>query len=191
MYHKYYTDAFVLSHRDVGEADRVFLLYTRDFGAILARASAVRRESSRMRCGLQTASGARVALVRGKRGWRLAGASAALPLVGVCPEGTVAFARIASLLGRLTGSEDAHERVYDIMRGAHGALSASREEGVPSVELLAVARLLEALGYLARHEAPDLFECPGEFLPTVTERVNAIRSELTAAVNASIAASAL
>ena len=53
MYQKYHTEALVLGSREQGEADKVFALYTKDFGLVRARASAVRREYSRMRYGLQ------------------------------------------------------------------------------------------------------------------------------------------
>ncbi|KKW47559.1 MAG: repair protein RecO protein, partial [Candidatus Kaiserbacteria bacterium GW2011_GWA2_58_9] len=74
MYQKYHTEALVLGNRERGENDRVFTLYTEEFGLVRARASAVRTEASRMRYALQNYSRARVALVRGKRGWRIGGA---------------------------------------------------------------------------------------------------------------------
>ena len=76
MYQKYQTEALVLGSRERGEADRVFALYTRDFGLVWARASGVRRENSKMRYALQSYCYIQTGLVRGKRGWRLAGGSA-------------------------------------------------------------------------------------------------------------------
>src|SRR5665213_2708544 len=71
MYQKYHTEALVLGSRESGEADKVFALFTRDFGLVRARASSVRSESSKMRYALQKYSRASISLVRGKRGWRI------------------------------------------------------------------------------------------------------------------------
>ena len=52
MYQKYQTEAIVLANREMGENDRVLALYTKDFGLVKARASAIRSEKSKARpCG--------------------------------------------------------------------------------------------------------------------------------------------
>ena len=76
MYQKYQTEAIVLRSYERGEADRVFALYTKEFGFVWARASAVRRENSRQRYALQNYGLATLGLVRGTSGWRVVGASA-------------------------------------------------------------------------------------------------------------------
>ncbi len=68
MYAKYTTEACVMSARDRGEADRLYALYTREFGLVLARASAVRRQTSKMRAALTLGSHVTLSLVKGKRG---------------------------------------------------------------------------------------------------------------------------
>ena len=75
MYQKYQTEALILGSREQGENDRLYTLFTREFGLVQARASAVRKETSRMRYALQNYARANAALVKGKRGWRMAGAS--------------------------------------------------------------------------------------------------------------------
>ena len=47
MYQKYHTNALVLGSRERGEADRIFVLYTKDFGLVRARASAARAGRAR------------------------------------------------------------------------------------------------------------------------------------------------
>src|SRR3989338_9942113 len=100
MYQKYQTDALVLRSRERGESDRMFTLFTREFGLVRARCSAVRTEKSRMRYALQSYARARVSLVKGKRGWRLAGAAAAKSAAGD-RKSISAFARVAELTIRL------------------------------------------------------------------------------------------
>ncbi|QQG37964.1 MAG: recombination protein O N-terminal domain-containing protein [Candidatus Kaiserbacteria bacterium] len=148
MYQKYSTEALVLRSRESGESDRVFTLYTKDFGLVRARASAVRAESSRMRYALQSLSLASVSLVKGKRGWRVAGA-AAIQNAPAAPKSAGALARIADLTVRLTGSGEANVYLYATLSEAHQALKSASEEIVPTIEIISVARLLYALGYLS------------------------------------------
>ena len=147
MYQKYYTEALVLRSRERGEADRVYVLYTKDFGLVVARASAVRTEHSRMRYALQSYSRATVALVKGKRGWRIAG-SAVRPGMQSVPRGVPTFARIAELLLRLVNGEDNNEYLFEVLAEAHGALMAGTREA-HVIEIVCVARMLYALGYLS------------------------------------------
>lgn len=148
MYQKYITDALVLGSRERGEADRVCMLYTRDFGLIHARASAVRTEQSKMRYALQHYTHSRIALVKGKHGWRIAGGGA---LIGPRGDrrGIMAFARISALASRLIHGQERNEYLFVALVEAHGALMDEQCEAFGSIELVCVARLLFALGYLS------------------------------------------
>ncbi len=148
MYQKYHTECFVLRSYERGEADRVFTLLTKDFGLVRARASAVRRENSRMRYALQTGARARVSLIRGSHGWRIAGAEAR----NFAPKNVGAlgvFARLAALIERLVHGEEANAYLFASCAEAHQALGILPHEHHHLVELLAVARMLYALGYLS------------------------------------------
>ena len=148
MYQKYQTEALVLGHYERGEADKMFALYTRDFGLVWARASGVRREGSRMRYALQTGVHMRTGLVRGKRGWRLAGGSAIRQLSGSTP-GVAVFARICKLVMRLVQGEEQNAYLFEVLADAQATLSASERTILPTVEIVCVARVLYALGYLS------------------------------------------
>lgn len=148
MYQKYHTEALILGSVERGESDRLFTLYTRDFGLVRARASAVRSERSRMRYALQHYARAHVSLVRGKRGWRLAGASA-IQSVTKAGKGTSAFARIAELVRRLVAGEEENMYLYEALAEAHHALMSDDEAISPVVEIVCVARMLYALGYIS------------------------------------------
>ncbi len=151
MYQKYQTEALILRSRESGESDRVYTLYTRDFGLVHARASSVRSEISKMRYALQSYSHANVSLVRGKRGWRLAGASALQTAHGD-PRGVAAFARIAELTVRLVQGEGANEYLFAALSEAHRVFMekySSQTAVFPTVEVVCVARLLYALGYIS------------------------------------------
>ncbi len=148
MYQKYQTDALVLGSREIGESDRVFVLFTSEFGLVRARASAVRTEKSKMRYALQNYARANVGLVRGKRGWRMAGAAATKNAYGD-PKGVAAFARIAELTKRLVHGEEKNSFLFAVLAEAHDALNRERVEASATIEIVCVARVLYALGYLS------------------------------------------
>lgn len=157
MYQKYHTDALVLGSRESGEADRVFTLFTKDFGLVRARASSVRREGSRMRYALQNYSRAHVSLVRGKRGWRMAGASAVKIATGKA-ENIGTFARIAELTTRLLAGEEQNHYLFAALAEAHDALMQETCPARATIEIVCVARILYALGYIsAEAHATALF----------------------------------
>ncbi len=145
MYVKYHTEAIVLGGNVHGEADKMFSLYTRDFGLVRARASAVRREYSKMRFALQYYAHVYVSLVRGQSGWRAAGAQRSSHMLS--GESLRAYARIAALTERLIRGEEKNEHLFTILRDVHDSL---KEAVQPSaIELLGVARVLHQLGYLS------------------------------------------
>ncbi len=62
---------------DVGEADVIFSLYTKDFGKIRARAQGVKKQNAKLRGHLETLALSRVGFVATKNGERLIYAEAA------------------------------------------------------------------------------------------------------------------
>lgn len=180
MYQKYQSEAIVLRGYERGEADRVFLLYTREFGLVWARGSAVRRESSRMRYALQTFSLCAVSLIRGKNGWRIAGAAAPVPLGRMSYR---AFARITHLVERLVHGEERNEYLFQTLLEAHGALEREPLEHQGVIELLCVARILYALGYISADALGSaLFAHTSFALSDITEAA-ATRGKLLVSVN--------
>src|SRR5665213_2633285 len=149
MYQKYQTDVIVVGARESGEADKTFALYTRDFGLVRARATSVRSEKSKMRYALQSYARADVALVRGKNGWRLAGASAATSAIGKDTSGVSAFARVSDLILKLVAGEERNEYLFETLSHAHTALMRESVEAHATIEIVAAARIMYALGYIS------------------------------------------
>jgi DNA repair protein RecO len=183
MYQKYQTDALVLRSYERGEADRIFALFTREFGFVWARASAVRRENSRMRYSLQIGALAHVSLVRGNRGWRLAGASALNQLDMAQVSGSRAYARIALLLERLAGGEEPNPYLFDTLMESHAALMRENEDLHPVIELVAVARMLYALGYLSQEAFGTALFAETAFTEPGLREVQDVRPKLLSSVN--------
>jgi len=148
MYQKYHTEALVLGNRESGEADRTIFLFSRDFGLVRARASAVRGERSKMRYALQNYSLTNASLVKGKRGWRVAGATA-LKIARGDERGIAVFARASELVMRLVQGEERNEYLYAALFEAHEALVREKVEAFATIEIVCVARILYALGYIS------------------------------------------
>ena len=194
MYQKYNTEALVLGSYEVGESDKTIVLYTRDFGLVRARASAVRSEYSRMRYAAQHFSRSHVSLVRGKRGWRLAGATAlSLPRTGA---GLSSFARIAELTQRLVGTDEKNEYLYDALTEAHTALMSAQGRsalGGPVsdvsgvIEIVCVARLLYSLGYISNEALQSALFTHTAYTGESLMEAETMRDKLLSSINRAIA----
>jgi recombinational DNA repair protein (RecF pathway) len=183
MYQKYQTEALVLRSYERGEADRVFALYTKEFGFVWARASAVRRESSKMRYALQNYARAKVSLVRGARGWRLAGAHALSHITPENVSGITVFARVARLLDRLLAGEDVNTYLYETLMEAHAAIQRELKEQHAAIELVCVARVLYSLGYLSAEATGSALFTHAAYAPPDLAEAENIRTKLLSSVN--------
>lgn len=183
MYQKYQTDAVVLRSYERGEADRVFALFTEEFGFIWARASAVRRENSRQRYALQVGARSRISLVRGNKGWRVAGAAALSAIDVANVSGTGAFARIALLVERLVGGEESNPYLFNALTETQRALMSQPKELHGVIELVAVARLLFALGYLSTEALGTALFAETAYAPAQLDEAVAQRQKLLSSVN--------
>lgn len=191
MYQKYSTDALILSAREQGESDKVFALYTRDFGLVWARASSVRSERSKMRGALQSFSRAQVSLVRGNRGWRAAGAIAEAGAAGKSREGLAAFARIAELVLRLVAGQEENQYLFEALAEAHRAfLSEPNTEVQPpyvaTVEIVCVARVLFALGYISAEALETSLFAHTAYGLSEMQEAEQLREKLLTSINRAI-----
>lgn len=69
------TDAIVLKKIDVGEADVLYMLYTRDYGKMRGLAGGIKKQEAKLRGHLEPLSLSRVRFVPGRGCERLIGAS--------------------------------------------------------------------------------------------------------------------
>lgn len=66
MFTHYRTQGFILKKEDRGEADRIFTIYTKDFGKLELLAKAVRKIKSKLRVGLELFYLSEVEFIQGK-----------------------------------------------------------------------------------------------------------------------------
>lgn len=191
-YQKYTTEAVVLNSFQRGESDKVLVLYTCEFGLLYARAAGIRREGSRMRYAVQDFAHASVSLVRGKGGWRLAGASAlrtaSLPLTR---GGAKRYAHITQLVRRLVHGEGENTRLFETLTEARRSLAAFPKEQHSTIELISVARILHALGYLSADALGSALFANTAFDSMQLEEAERLQKELLRSINEAIAESQL
>jgi DNA repair protein RecO len=195
MHHIYHTEAFVLGSRAKGEDSKLLFLYTRELGLIYAHAQGVRKLSSKLRFTLQDLSRAQVDLVRGKEIWRV---TTAVPVHSYAHlrrvrESERILARVATLLIRLVTGEEANAEVYDALARTYALLEVEGKsaEDYRALELLCVARILTALGYLSRATPGIVSEAnQGETIPEEFSDI-AYQHRLIRDINQALAASQL
>lgn len=134
---KYTTKSIVLASYPQGEHDRVYKLFTRDFGMVMAHAKSIRRLESKLRSHIEPGNLSVVTLVKGRDIWRLVGAereyvtSPYLPL-------------ITALLARFIQGEGSYKTLYDRIVQL---LSAAPSYDKDVTHILVYYILLVGLGY--------------------------------------------
>ena len=144
----YKTDAFVLRGRNLGEADKIFTLFTRARGKIDAVAKGVRRIKSQNAGRLEFLTEAALTMHAGRSLDVITGASILhSEWEGIVEPSTFATANVvAELIDAFCEPDLAQTEIYDLLRGVvHALVSAQRpSELLPRFEL----RLLDVLGIL-------------------------------------------
>lgn len=161
MHHIYNTEGFVLSGVNVGEANRYFRIFTKDFGAIGASAQGVRLLESKLRYSLQDYSYSKISLVRGKHGWKITGAIQEKNIRNSFKGNQGKFevlAKTFSLLERLVRGEEKNEPLFFHISSACEFLEKENLDRnfLKNCECIFVMRILRSLGYMA--ESKDLSE---------------------------------
>jgi DNA repair protein RecO len=172
MYTLHTTPALVFKTYTRGEADKLFHIYTRDFGRIEASAKGIRLLKSKLRYALQTHSLSLVSLVKGKSEWRVVNA---IPKKHPIKQGgklRQAKLHLLSLIERLIQGELRDPLFFDFIQEV---LTFAEEDAEPAdLYLFAAIFALERLGYVSLEaEVRSLYENPltSEVLRTFRELV--------------------
>lgn len=134
---KYVTKCFVIESYDQSENDRVYKLFTREFGMIIAHAKSIRKLESKLRAHIRPRSVCLVTLVKGKEVWRLVGGEEVITTEDNIHE-------VTNLVKRFIRGEGAHKSLYDRLIEF---LSVSKNYELKISVLLLYYILLVELGY--------------------------------------------
>ncbi|MEI6478702.1 MAG: recombination protein O N-terminal domain-containing protein [bacterium] len=143
---KYTTDAFVITSKENSEADRVFKLYTKEFGMIFAMAKGIRLLKSKLKGHLDLGSRVKISLVKGKDFWRLVEAEK-YEGEEISVRSRKHFAKIIAVVARLVHGEERNGEVYEALVELYKALFILPETCLEGLELIASTKILSGLGY--------------------------------------------
>lgn len=145
VHHIHKTNGFIIGHKTYGEADKIYYIFTKDFGLIIAIAQGIRLEKSKLRYSLDDYSITNLALVRGKDFWRIVGVELIYkpefkPKIKV-------LAKVGVLLKRLIHGEEVNASIYNIIEKINNAQEIVDDDFYRNLETIAVFGLLHDLGY--------------------------------------------
>jgi len=155
MHHIYHTHGFILSSRNVGEANKVFTIYTRELGLVKAVCQGIRLGKSKNRFALQNFFYANIDLVRGKDVWRITTSKPinSFPYARANRESILLVARVSSLLDRLCKGEESNIEIFDDFIQALYILDDEVDKDKrEALELHLVLRIMNSLGYIGQNE---------------------------------------
>ena len=189
MRHKYETRGIVLARTPLGEANAFVTLLTPELGLVRARAQGIRRPGAKLAAALATFSESSFVLVRGREGWRLAGAVLEENWFKRLARAAARerAARVSGLLLRLVAGEAHEPALFPLMHSFLEALSDIPEELHTAAETFAALSVLAVLGF-------DRGELPGEPLAFTPAALAAVAQKSTyyiARINHGIEASGL
>lgn len=156
MHHIYHTHGFILSSRNMGEANKMLTIYTREMGLVRAAVQGIRLNKSKLRFALQDLSYVKVDIVRGKEIWRVTSAKhiSSFSLARSERSSLLLIVRVSKLIERLCDGEENNEKIFDDFIQAlyllddTGVSRSSRE----ALELHLVLRIMDSLGYIGESE---------------------------------------
>ncbi len=149
-----------MESEDFGEAGKRYAIFTRELGMVHARATGVRKLSSKLRFIMQDFACVRVDLVQGKNFWRVTSASKTGKLEQITKrrETFTVLANIARLLCRLLPAAEPNEKLFaDLLQGLAILEQSETAEDRRNVEIIIVLRALADLGYIGGDEILEDF----------------------------------
>lgn len=102
---KYTTEAMVINIYDQGENDRVYKLFTYEFGLVMAHAKSIRKLESKLRSHLMVGRTVLVTLVKGREVWRITGATD-------ISEKNIFLHEVSLIMNRFVHGEGEHKKLY-------------------------------------------------------------------------------
>lgn len=150
-HHIYHTQGFILSSRNVGEANKMITIFTRELGLVRAMVQGIRLNKSKLKYVLQDFSYANIDFVKGKEVWRVTSAKSinTFPLARANKDSLLLVARISSLVDRFCGAESVNQKIFDELIQSIYILDDEVENDTrEAIELHLVLRIMNELGYI-------------------------------------------
>ncbi len=186
MHHIYHTNGFILSSRNVGEANKILSIYTKELGLVRAVVQGVRFNKSKLRFSLQDFSYTKIDFVRGKDIWRITSAENinSFPFARREKKSLLLIIRVSRLLERLCKGEESNESIFNDLIQAFYFLDNINVKSDPreAIELHLVLKIMHSLGYIGESVLLNNF-IGSDFNNNLTENILNKRQSIIAYIN--------
>lgn len=187
------TRGVVVGWRAVGEGSARVFLFTEALGLVSTVAQSAREERSQLRSHLQWGTRGLFTLIRGKETWRVTGAAHTSNIffsLRTHSVGHLSAARMLAMIRQLVRGERADPEVFDSLFLFCEVLPTLSDTFAKEAEVLALFRMLSALGYVEPHALLTPFMTPS-YDSALLGAAGKVRPQLVQAINDGIAASGL
>lgn len=184
----YQTEGIILSKKDVGEADRLLSILTKDFGRIDAMAQGVRYIKSKLRYSLNLFFHSRLGLVMVGNSWRVVDAEEISDWSAVKkdPKKIAVVFRLSRLVDRMVRGQEPDAILWNELVNVFRFLEKESPEiskaALRDFELLTGLRILSCFGYVADCE---------KWLNLSLEKVHGLESSMVYAIKKALQESQL
>ncbi len=193
-HHIYQTECYVCGGKNIGEANRLLFLFTKDLGMIVATAQGIRLLKSKLRYSLQELSYAGVSLIKGKNSWKVTNAHQIFSADFLEDDKNKyrLRVRIFSLLRRLLTGEEKNEKLFALLHSGLEHLSEINSADIQAIknfECLLVLRILHNLGYCGDTEPLKQFvagDISYEWNSDLLEKISLYRPQALSTINSSL-----
>ncbi len=186
MYQKYTTLGFIVNTRGSGEADRLFLIYTKDFGMIFAHATSVRMSKSKLRPHLNVGSELHLTVLKSKNRWKITEARESGEKLLINSKEYKVFLKILTVLKSLIHGEEKNESLFEVLSNFYNFLLKDNDKNILEAgELLGMVSVLKVLGY---GEELDISEYSGEFEEENLKKILTDKTNIIKKINKSLKA---
>ena len=158
----YTTSGIILRSEDRGEADRVFTVFTKDYGKLLLWAIAERKITSKLRGGLELFSLSSLEFIQGKNRKVLVEAVTVKPYLSIRKDVASLYVthRIADLVDFLSKGEEADQQIWSLLEETLDSLDTMNAPYTPLYYYF-LFNAVEVLGYQPSPEHCE--ECSNRF----------------------------
>jgi DNA repair protein RecO (recombination protein O) len=151
-YKLYRTEGIVIGCKDIGEADRILSVFTKDFGKVEILAKGARLLKSKLRYHLNLFGWSHFSFISAKESWRLVDADQAHSWRGIVFSGDKMniCGRMANLIHRMVKGEELNANLWSLISNSFLFLDGKlNKRDFKEFETVFILRFLFELGYVA------------------------------------------
>lgn len=189
MHNIYTTKAIIIKSISIGEANKLYFLFTEDFGLIKATAQGIRLVKSKLKGHLQDFYLSKVSFVKGKELWRITSSEVIFQNNFIKDKNKIYIIKnIFYILLRLIHGEEKSQNLYDCIEKLYLFLLNNNitDENTRNIESIIVLRILNNLGYLKKTELFSDFCNNNEIDFEILKNFSQIRAKAILEINSTL-----